>query len=278
MEWQTIGHEHIYRLLEKQLAADAVAHAYLFVGPRGVGKHSLATEFARKVLDTPSSHLQPISFSFSDARLEQVRELTQRLSLRPQMGSRQVAILDEADQMSTAAANALLKTIEEPTASTVLILISHRDNVLPTIRSRCQTFQFGRLSAASMALWTRTNGVSNDSASALLSADGSPGEFLKQMQEAGVATPTAVASYVHELQSLLGAPISERLSFVSRWADDDVEAFTARIVAWLTLLYKQPELCKDITKSLSILLEAWRRLQTNANKKLVSEYVCINIA
>lgn len=274
MEWQTIGHEHICRLLEKQLATDAVAQAYLFVGPRGVGKHSLATEFARKVLNTQSSHVQPISFSFVGARIEQVRELTQRLSLRPQAGDRQVAILDEADHMSNAAANALLKTIEEPTASTVLILISHRDNVLPTIRSRCQSFQFGRLSVTNMTRWAQAQGMSKELMATLVSADGSPGEFLRQAQKVGAAP---VAPYTEELYSLLKAPISERLSFVNRWADDDIEALTARITLWIALLYKQPGLCADITKSLSVLLEAWRRLQTNANKKLVSEYVCINI-
>jgi hypothetical protein len=83
--------------------------------------------------------------------------------------------------------------------------------------------------------------------------------------------------YAEELRSMLQASLSERLSFVSRWAEDDVEVFTTRIATWLTLLYRQPELYSDMVKPLSVLLEAWRRLQTNANKKLVSEYVCINI-
>ena len=276
MEWRIVGHEHICKLLEKQLTGGAVAQAYLFVGPRGVGKHALAVEFAQRVLDTPSSRVQPIEFSFTSTRLEQVRELTQQLSLRPQMGDKQIAILDEADEMSVPAANALLKSIEEPTASTVLILISHRDNVLPTIRSRCQYFRFGRLSGANMALWAQARGIGKDLAAALVSADGSPGEFLWQAEEVGVSA-RRVSMHAEELQDLLTASLSERLSLVSRWADDDTEVFATRITSWLTLLYKKPELCSDITRSLSVLLEAWRRLQTNANKKLVLEYVCINI-
>lgn len=277
MEWQTIGHERIREVLNRQLVAGRMSQAYLFIGPYGVGKYTLAAEFARKISNTEQTHQQPIEFSFAQSSLEEVRGLTHQLSLRPQSGTMQVAILDHVEEMTSAAANALLKTIEEPSSSTVLLLIASRDNVLATIRSRCQVFQFGRLSSLYMHAWAEKRGFGTGQEAALLAADGSPGQFLAETQTINPQASMQWQQYLNDFQELLEAPLSRRLSFISRWAGDDVEASSARIAAWLTALYKQPTLCKETTKSLSVLLEAWRRLQTNANKKLVLEYVCINI-
>lgn len=277
MEWQTVGHERTREVLSRQLMAGRMSQAYLFVGPSGVGKHTLAAEFARKISKTEETHQQPIEFSFAQSSLEEVRGLTHQLSLRPQSGTTQVAILDHVEEMTSAAANALLKSIEEPSPSTILLLIASRDNALATIRSRCQVFQFGRLSSLHMHAWAEMRGYGAGQEAALLAADGSPGQFLAQGHAAHAQARTEWVLHREDFQALVQAPLSERLSFISRWAGDDAEVSSARIAAWLTILYKQPALCKETTKSLSVLLEAWRRLQTNANKKLVLEYVCINI-
>lgn len=277
MDWQTIGHERIRATLARQLTLGRVAQAYLFIGPRGVGKHALAVEFARKISKSAETQEQPIEFSFADSSLEEVRELTRQLSLRPQSGSTQVAILDDVEEMTTAAANALLKTIEEPSASTVLLLIASQDNVLTTICSRCQVFKFGRLSSAEMKAWAQQHAVSPGQETALMAAEGSPGQFISPKEGSVLQGVGQDQDYLMDLRAFVQASLAERLSFISRWAGDDAEVISARIAAWLTLLYKQPTLCKEFTQSLSVLLEAWRRLQTNANKKLVLEYVCINI-
>lgn len=277
MEWQTVGHELIQNALGKQIRAHAVAQAYLFVGPSGVGKRTLAKEFTDKLAQAAGHGSQLIEFSFSQSTIEQVRELIYRLSLRPQFGGRQVAILDAAEEMSVSAANALLKTIEEPTVSTVVIFVSSRNSVLATMRSRCQVFQFGRLSPEQMQAWARSGGVSDWSEEALAAADGSPGQFLLHQSALYVTSEGAWSPDVEGLTAFLRAPLAERLSFVGRWADDDTEVLRRRIAAWLDVLYKQPAVCTDLKKALVVLLEAWRRLQTNANKKLVLQYVCINI-
>lgn len=277
MDWQTIGHERIRAILARQLTLGRVAQAYLFIGPLGVGKHALAVEFAHKISKSAETQERPIEFSFADSSLEEVRELTRQLSLRPQSGSTQVAILDCVEEMTTAAANALLKTIEEPSASTVLLLIASQDNVLTTIRSRCQVFKFGRLSSAEMKAWAQQHAVLPGQEMALMAAEGSPGQFISSKEGSMPQNAGQGQDYLTDLRALVQATLAERLSFISRWAGDDAEVISARIAAWLTLLYKQPTLCKEFTQSLSILLEAWRRLQTNANKKLVLEYVCINI-
>lgn len=276
MAWETVGHERIQGVLERQIQANAVAQAYVFVGPSGVGKRTLAKEFAGKLAQSGVRGFELVEFSFAHSTLEQVRELIYRLSLRPQTGNKQIAILDAAEDMSISAANALLKTIEEPTAATVVIFVSSRDSLLATVRSRCQVFRFGRLSSEQMQAWVRSSGleVGQD---VVRAADGSPGQFLLRLGAAQVTSATTLSSVEEDLTTLLRAPLAERLSLVGRWAGDDAEVLRGRIADWLDLLYKQPTVCTDLRKALTVLLEAWRRLQTNANKKLVLQYVCINI-
>lgn len=273
MNWQTVGHERIRHVLEQQLATGAFAHAYLFVGPSGVGKRTLAHELAKRLIDNTQENAGVIEFSFADCNLDQVRELIHRLSLRPQGGTKQVAILDAAEAMSLAAANALLKTLEEPAPGTVLIFISSRDNILPTICSRCQVFQFGRLTMEEMRAWARgkTGGQVNEEL--LRVVDGSPGAYFL----AGLEQGARWTAHAKELHALLQGSLAERLSYITEWASEETEVVSVRVAAWLQILYKQPELARNAHKALAVLLEAWQRLQTNANKKLVLQYVCINI-
>lgn len=277
MEWQTVGHEPIQNALERQIQTNSVAQAYLFVGPSGVGKRTLAKEFSDKLAQAAGYGSPQIEFSFAQSTLEQVRELIYQLSLRPQSGGWQVAILDAAEDMSVSAANALLKTIEEPTAASIVIFVSSRDSVLATVRSRCQVFQFGRLTLEQMRMWARSRGLEGRP-EVMLAADGSPGQFLLYPSAPYAASEVIWSPDVQGLTAFLRASLAERLSLIGRWAGDDTEALRRHIAAWLDVLYKQPAVCADFKKALIVLLEAWRRLQTNANKKLVLQYVCINIA
>lgn len=158
-----LGHDRQKDILRRALTGRRLAHAYLFEGPEGVGKRLMALALARAVFcvegngcgsctpcrkidhnNHPDLHLlEPDGTSI---KIEQVRQLQQELALRPLEAPRKICIIDDADRLNTAAGNALLKTLEEPSGQTLLLLLSARpEGVLPTIRSRCQRLPFGRL-------------------------------------------------------------------------------------------------------------------------------------
>jgi len=142
-------------LLRRALASDRVAHAYAFIGPTGAGRMTTALAFAEELLASPArSHpdLHVIVPTPPESnprgaraiRIGAVRELERQASLRPAMARRKVFILDEAERMTDDTPQAFLKTLEEPPAATVIILILPRARAVPaTLLSRCQIVRFG---------------------------------------------------------------------------------------------------------------------------------------
>lgn len=163
------GQAPIVRTLKNALANDKIAHAYLFAGPRGTGKTTMARLLA-KALNcdegmghqcnhcsnceeiTSGSHPDVIEIdAASNNGVEQARDLIEKVSYAPIKGRYKVYIIDEVHMMSDAAFNALLKTIEEPPEKVVFILCTTEPHeVIPTILSRCQRFDFGKISEIDM--------------------------------------------------------------------------------------------------------------------------------
>lgn len=158
-----IGHERQKNILRRALDNHRVAHAYLFEGPDGVGKRLVALAMARALLcqtgqgcgdcppcrkvdhnNHPDIHL--LDAEGATIKIDQIRALQQQLSLRPLEGEYRICLIDGAEHLNPAAANALLKTLEEPQPNTVIILLSSQpEALLVTIRSRCQRLPFQRL-------------------------------------------------------------------------------------------------------------------------------------
>jgi DNA polymerase-3 subunit delta' len=159
---QIIGHDRQKNILRRALASGRLAHAYLFAGPDGVGKRLMAIALARVLFcahgtgcgECPACRkldhrnhpdLHVLEADGNSIKIEQVRALQRDLSLRPLEASRKVCLIEAADTMTVAAANALLKTLEEPRGDTVLLLLSCQpQRLLETIRSRCQLLLFSR--------------------------------------------------------------------------------------------------------------------------------------
>lgn len=161
------GQTHVKRTLQNALLANKTTHAYLFSGPRGTGKTSAAKIFA-KALNceqapasepcntcatclsiTEGSHTDVIEFdAASNSRVEEIRDIIEKVRFAPASAQFKVYIIDEVHMLSTSAFNALLKTLEEPPAHAVFILATTEPHKLPaTIISRCQRFDFKRLSS-----------------------------------------------------------------------------------------------------------------------------------
>ncbi len=161
---QVVGQEAIVRTLRNAIEHDQVRQAYLFAGPRGTGKTSMArilakalnaeggptadfdptTRIARTIAD--GTALDVVEMDAASQRgIDEVREIRERAMLQPAEGRYKVYIVDEAHQLTTAAWNALLKLIEEPPPHLVFVFCTTElSKVIPTVRSRCQTFVFQR--------------------------------------------------------------------------------------------------------------------------------------
>ncbi len=154
---EVVGQSHITDILSRSLKEDKVAHAYLFTGPRGVGKTSIARILAHEINGLPyqedASHLDIIEIdAASNNGVEDIRELRERVQLAPVSARKKVYIVDEVHMLSKAAFNALLKTLEEPPAHVVFILATTDADKLPdTIVSRTQRFNFRTISADKVA-------------------------------------------------------------------------------------------------------------------------------
>ncbi|MBQ7019815.1 MAG: DNA polymerase III subunit gamma/tau, partial [Bacteroidales bacterium] len=161
-----IGQDNIAQTLKNSILRGQLAHAYLFCGPRGVGKTTTARIFAKMInCSDPTPDMEPCGKcescqSFAEGRsyciheldaasnngVEDIKTLMDQVRIPPQVGRYSVYIIDEVHMLSQAAFNAFLKTLEEPPAHAIFILATtEKHKILPTILSRCQTYDFNRI-------------------------------------------------------------------------------------------------------------------------------------
>ncbi|MBR4775445.1 MAG: DNA polymerase III subunit gamma/tau [Bacteroidales bacterium] len=166
-----IGQDTIARTLSNSIRRGQLAHAYLFCGPRGVGKTTTARIFAKMInCANPGPEMEPCGkcescVSFQEGRsyciheldaasnnsVEDIKALMDQVQVPPQVGKYSVYIIDEVHMLSQSAFNAFLKTLEEPPAHAIFILATtEKHKILPTILSRCQTYDFNRISIPDM--------------------------------------------------------------------------------------------------------------------------------
>lgn len=214
---RVIGQDHAIREFVEAARGGRLHHAWLLTGPRGVGKATLAWSIARWLLagglsdDLTVPAEDPVArrlAALSEPRLQLVRrpwddkagrlsaqitvdEIRRLLSffhLSAAEGGRRIAIIDAADEMNTAAANALLKVLEEPPKDALILMIAHQPaRLLPTIRSRCRTLRLAPLAPDLMAEALAGLGLDQDSEALAALADGSVGEALRLAGQDGLA-------------------------------------------------------------------------------------------
>ena len=196
-----IGHSGVIALLEAELKRPA--QAYLFTGPESIGKGTVAVRFAAGLLGASTderAHRLALAGTHPDLKIlepegatslgvEQAREVVSRASMTPVEASRTVFLIPDAGSMTDQAANALLKTLEEPLASVVFLLVAEsEEDFPPTVASRCRTIHMGRVPTEEVAAALGERGLSESEAEGVaVVAGGRPGLALSLMSQPEVA-------------------------------------------------------------------------------------------
>ncbi|WP_426702808.1 DNA polymerase III subunit delta' [Rhodanobacter sp. Col0626] len=237
-------HAEHWARLQARRQRDALPHALLLCGAAGLGKRAFVQRFVAGLLCAEpvngdacghcrsclllaaGSHPDVVSLSFglrkdgvqrSEIVVDQIRELSARLAMNSQFGGWQVATIDPADAMNPAAANALLKTLEEPASQTMLILLADAPWRLPqTIRSRCQRIEFHLPATTEALTWLQDEGV-RDAAAALAAAGGNPGLARAWSGEGALERRQEVRKDLTALAAGRGQPTE----VVKRWLDNE---------------------------------------------------------
>ncbi len=260
---EVVGQQHVTDLLASAIKSGNISHAYLFTGPRGTGKTSVARIVAHAINGLPyaddSSHLDIIEIdAASNRRIDDIRDLREKVYIAPTTAKYKVYIIDEVHMLTGESFNALLKTLEEPPAHAVFILATTELHKVPaTIVSRTQRFHFrpGSVEAVSMHLRHIADQESIDiSDEALrLIAEHSEGGFrdsvslLDQVSSIGEGTIT-----IDTVESLVGlAPHSQVEQIVDEIVRGNSPGAVSQISALLGDGMSPPTIIAQLTKSLS---------------------------
>lgn len=227
-----IGHQKQRQFLKKMSESGKLPHALLFTGQEKLGKKTIALDFISSLFDEETNNHPDFIFvepQEKTLQIEQIRELSRRLSLKPIKAPLLAAVIDRADRMTKDAQNCFLKTLEEPRGKTLLILVSNQPNsLLPTIISRCQLIKFypvreteirefllARQNFSEKNLGGQGKGISNEESEYIVKISlGRPGtviDFLSSPEKLEARKKTA-----GQLTKLLSAPLSVRFQYVEK--------------------------------------------------------------
>jgi DNA polymerase-3 subunit delta' len=317
--WQGIvGQDEVVNYFRQILSAGRLASTYLFVGPPGVGKRRFALELARSLLCTrspeaslhpcgecdscrlfaagnhpdldlvslpPDKSALPIELFIGDKEHRNQEGLCHRLGMRPFFGKRRVAIVDDADHFSIPSANCLLKTLEEPPPSALLILIgTSPSRQLPTIRSRSQIVRFRPLNAEIIAEHLRTTGAADDPALSERIAAVSEGSLERATQladpelwefrdtlfgalKAGQVDGTRLARAVQSFVDEAGKEAIQKRERLRRIIDFAIENYRFQ-------LRDDPKSVQKSARGLDASLTALEQIDRNANVGLIIQRWC----
>jgi DNA polymerase-3 subunit gamma/tau len=260
---EIVGQEHITDTLSQALKSGRISHAYLFSGPRGVGKTSIARILAHEINGLPyeddSAHLDIIEIdAASNRRIDEIRELRDKVYIAPTSGKYKVYIIDEVHMLTREAFNALLKTLEEPPEHAVFILATTEAHKLPeTIISRTQHYTFKPVERAKVIAHlkhiAKEEGVKIDDKALALLAEHGEGSFrdsisvLDQARSVGAGSDKPIS--VDDVRQLLGiAPETAINRLVVALAG---AAAPAIIIEQLNQLYGQGLQAASIASQLS---------------------------
>ncbi len=285
MEKTIPQHQQIQNILDKQMENGNLSHAYLFVGPKGTGKKELAKEFAGKVIseafnnsnttppqavphslapmhgsgfstggETLQRHPDYMEFDClqdTEEQAKSVREFIGRIALKPFVAKKKFALILNIENLNLQGANALLKTLEEPPANTVMVLLANTRKILPTIVSRCQVFNINRVNI--------------------------PSQFANTTPPRSEHRDTPPIIGGEKISDFSGKSLAERLNAINKFAELEDNEFSEKVEEFV--YYTAEKLSAEPQKytHLSAGLKAFADLNTNKNKKFIMQGLMMKI-
>jgi len=325
--WRTIGHDKAVNVLQRSLEGGRLSHAYVISGPRHIGKMTLALDLARALNCTGEGRLcgecsqcsRTARGLHTDVRvvgletgetpsgrprvligIDQVREIQREASLAPFEGKWRVMIIDGAEHLSDDAANGLLKTLEEPPARVVLLLlVSEAEALLPTVLSRCQVLELGPVPGPVIArMLADRHGAAPDSADEIARrSQGRPGWASRAVEDPGLLE--GLARQLDAIDGVVRGGVEQRFAYAASLAsafDRDRDSGRRELDIWLAwwrdlLLVKEgvPEFVnhvplidtvqpvadalssEQVVRSIDAIRETVAHLERNVNSRLALE-------
>ncbi|MDD6302657.1 MAG: DNA polymerase III subunit gamma/tau [Bacillales bacterium] len=255
---QVAGQQHIVRTLSNAFKENKIAHAYLFCGPRGTGKTSLARLFAKSLncekgfgcqCNSCSNCLEIINGSHPDVieidaasnrGIDDIRDLISKVKYSPTLGKYKVYIIDEVHMMTPEAFNALLKTLEEPPSNVIFILCTTEPyKVMPTILSRVQRYDFNKVSDKDIynnlaMICEKENIIYEDDALRLIVSlsDGGVRDSLSLLDQAIAYSGSKLC--LHHVQELYGlSSLEEKIELIKTLNNNDIKFFTSKLASFI---------------------------------------------
>jgi DNA polymerase-3 subunit delta' len=317
------GHEKQIRVLQTAMSRDRIPHAYLFYGMEGIGKRTVAEVFAKALncasgrdsldaCDACSSCLKidhgnhpdviTIKAQGQSIRIQEIRELQEQMKFSPFEGGRRIFIIVDADRMNIASANAILKTLEEPSASNILVLLTSRPHQLPaTVLSRCQHLRFNPLRRETVASFLEEKSSLDHKSAHLiaLSSGGSIGKARAMNDESYLTTRATVLDIIARIKTKDPLKLLSALNDFGQERKDIMERLGILMTGYRdALVYKETgdrdslinqdyidiiksvaesESGRDIVSCIRAVDRAFHTINQNANKQLTLEVMMFRL-
>lgn len=264
------------------LEEDRLPHALLLVGQRHIGKTHLAEALIKTVFSTDRSlemiaDLVVVKRETSQISVKQIRQLCERLAMSSLDGSWKIGFIKEADHLSTGAANALLKTLEEPKGKTLLILRAPSvESVLPTIASRCQILRLTPVPRAELLSALEAQGLSNEEAMDITERSyGRPGLALRYLKDGELRAQKQLAEV--QVDRLFNASLPEQFKaifeLIPKTEEDKTKVLRRLIDDWSEILRKEMLESGKHVRVLRCIQEVREALRHNVNPHLALEHI-----
>ena len=287
-----LGNEKIKESLQNSVKAERISHSYLFIGTDGIGKKMMAKEFAKMILcldkdnkycnncksciefDTNNNpDFKIIKPDGNSIKIEQIREIQDKIAEKPIISNKKAYIIDDADKMTQEAQNCLLKTLEEPPEYAIIILIGSNETAfLSTIKSRCIILHFKKIKDEEIAKFIREKyQIEIDNQNLLKAAQGSIGKAIQIKEDEEIYSK--IDEIISNLENADNIDILKMAEIIYKSKDKINDILEYMNIIFIDIAKKSNKYANCI----NIVEDAKKRLQSNVNFDMCIDNMLLNL-